>query len=113
MQEQTEIPGTRPTICAVPHKRAHKLLIDSGGCHALDEARKELEALQKQHPMTAGLTLAIAVVSRRAAEKQMESSREVLIRAAQAGMQIEGCALALVFSDDGLRIESIAGEKES
>lgn len=113
MEEQIEIPGARPTSCSVPHKRALKLLVDSGGCHALEEAKKELEALQKQHPGIAGLTLAIAVVSRRGAEKQMLSSRAVLIHAAQAGIQIEGCALALDFTDDGLRIESISGEQET
>lgn len=110
--DQAEIPGISPNTCSVPHKRAHKLLMDTGGHAALVTAQKELEEVRKQHPGIAGLTLAIAVVARHAAEKQMESSRAVLIHAAQAGMPIENHAIALEFADDGLRLVTVGGELE-
>lgn len=106
---QTEIPETRPTSCSVPHKRASKILLDTGGYEALALAQRELEEMRTQHPGIAGLTLAIAVVSRRAAEKQMESSRTVLVLAAEARMPIENHAIALDFTDDGLQLQALHG----
>ena len=112
MNEQFEIPGARPMKCQVPQKRAHKLLMDTGAHSALWVAQQELESMRKQHPGVAGLTLAIAVVARLCAEKQMESTRQVLVHAAQAGMPIEHYAIALVFGDDGLYLEATDGKSE-
>lgn len=112
MDEQLEIPGARPMKCKVPHKRAHTLLMTSGATVALHKAQDELEEMRKQHPGVAGLTLAIAVVARHAAEQQMESSRQVLIFAGQAGMPIERHAIALAFEDDGLYLEAKSGGKD-
>ena len=112
MDEQLEIPGARPMKCKVPQKRAHKLLLDTGATLALERAQTELEDMRKQHPGVAGLTLAIAVVARHAAERQMESSRQVLMHAAQVGMPIEQHAIALSFDDDGLYLQATAGKFE-
>ena len=111
MDEQMEIPGARPLKCLVPAKRAHKILLESGAAAATEAVRRELEAMREQHPGVAGLTLAIAVVGRYAAEKQMVSSREVLIQAANAGMPIEKHAIALAFEDDGLYLEAFSGNE--
>ncbi|UBB15460.1 hypothetical protein [Comamonas odontotermitis] len=107
---QHEIPETLPTSCGVPHKRAQKVLLDTGGHAALAAAQLELEEIRKQHPGIAGLTLAIAVVARHAAEKQMNSSREVLIQAAHAGLPIENHAIALEFTNEGLRLKAYDGQ---
>ena len=110
MDEQLEIPGARPMKCKVPHKRAHRLLLDTGGHAALAVTQRELEKMREQHPGVAGLTLAIAVVARHSAELQMNSSREVLIHAAQVGMPIEQHAIALSFDEDGLYLKASAGK---
>ena len=110
MEQQQELPGTRPMRVKVPHSRSHRLLLDTGGHARLAEAQKELEKMREQHPGVAGLTLAIAVVARRAAEAQMSSSREVLIQAGQVGMPIEHHAIALDFADDGLYLQAVADD---
>lgn len=108
--QQQDLPGTRPMRIQVPHKRAHDLLLDTGSHTGLSEAQKELEKMREQHPGVAGLTLAIAVVARRAAEAQMSSTRSVLIQAGQAGMPIENHAIGLEFADDGLYLQAVAGD---
>lgn len=113
MEQQQELPGTRPMRHHVPHKRAHELLLDTGGLTALTAAQKELEKMREQHPGVAGLTLAIAVVARRAAEAQMASARSVLIQAGQAGMPIESHAIGLESADDGLYLKAVAGEPDT
>jgi len=109
MAEQQEIEGIEPMKCKVPPKRACVMVMDMGKHSALKAATKELEAMQRQHPAVAGLTLAIAIVARHAAEAQMDMSRQVLIFAAQNRLPIERHALGLAFEDDGLWIEA-AGE---
>lgn len=106
MTDQQEIEGIESMKCKVPPKRSHTMVMDMGKHAALKDAMKELEAMQKQHPGVAGLTLAIAVVARRAAEAQMNMSRQVLIFAAQNRLPIERHALGLAFEDDGLWIEA-------
>jgi len=112
MEEQLEIPGARPMKCKVPQKRANRLLLDTGGHAALAVTQRELEKMREQHPGVAGLTLAIAVVARHSAELQMNSSRKVLIHAAQAGMPIEEHAIALSFEADGLYLQASTGKFE-
>lgn len=106
MAEQKEIDGLQPVKCKVSQKKAYIMLMDMGRLAALKEAVKELEAMQLQHPSVAGLKMAIAVVARRAAEAQMDSSRQVLICAAHNQLPIENHAMALAFEDDGLWIEA-------
>lgn len=106
MTDQQEIEGIEPMKCKVPPKRSYTMVMDMGKHAALKKAMKELEAMQKQHPGVAGLTLAIAVVARHAAEAQMDMSRQVLIFAAQNRLPIERHALGLAFDDDGLWIEA-------
>lgn len=112
MADQKEIEGIQPMKCKVPPKRSYTMVMDMGKHSALKQTMKELETMQKQHPGVAGLTLAIAVVARRAAEAQMDSSRQVLIFAAKNRLPIEGHALGLLFDDDGLYIEALAGEAD-
>lgn len=104
MENQTEIPGLKPMSCEVAPTKAHQIIFDTGAYAALATAKDELEKFQNLHPGVAGLTMAIAVVARLAAEKQLESSRLVLISAANAGMPIEHHAIALDFADTGLRL---------
>ena len=111
MEKQTEIDGTQPMKCKVPHKKASQIVIESSAHTSLREVMKELEQAQKQHPGVAGLTMAIAIVARRAAEAQTNLSRKVLIIAAQNRMPIENHALRLLFEDDGMYIEAISGHE--
>lgn len=106
MADQQEIDGIDPKKCKVPQKRSYTMVMDMGKHSALKKAMKELEAMQKQHPAVAGLTLAIAIVARNAAEAQMDMSRQVLMLAAQNRLPIERHALGLAFEDDGLWIEA-------
>ena len=112
MTEQQEIHGIQPMRCKVPHKKSFTMVLDMGRTSALKAASQELEAMQKQHPNVAGLTLAIAVVARQAAEAQMDTTRQVLTFAAKNRMPIEHHALGMAFADDGLWIEA-AGEDSS
>lgn len=112
MTEQTEIDGSRPMRCKVPHKKSYPMVLDMGRNSALKAAAQELESAQKQHPNVAGLTLAIAIVARQAAEAQMDATRQVLMFAAKNQMPIERHALGMAFEDDGLWIEA-TGEDNS
>ena len=112
MEKQTEIDGPQPMKCKVPHKKASQIVIESSAHTSLREVMKELEQAQKQHPGVAGLTMAIAIVARRAAEAQTNLSRKVLLIAAQNRMPIENHALNLLFEDDGMYIEAASGHKE-
>lgn len=112
MTEQQEIEGIQPMKCKVPHKKSFPIISDSGALAGLRAAMQELEQAQKQHPGVAGLTLAIAIVARRAAEAQMDSTRQVLILAAQNRLPIESHAMALLFEDDGMYIKAVTGEQD-
>ena len=111
MKKQTEIDGTQPMKCKVPHRKASQIVIESSAHASLREVMKELEQAQKQHPGVAGLTMAIAIVARRAAEAQTNLSRKVLLIAAQNRMPIENHALNLLFEDDGMYIEAASGHE--
>lgn len=108
--QQQEIEGTRPlTAKVLPESRAYAIVMDSAQHIALSKLKAELEAMQKQHPNTAGLTIAIAVVARRAAEAQLLVSRAALMYAAKKGLPLEGYGLELDFQQDGLHVLAIPG----
>ena len=102
MTDQQEIQGAQPMELKVPQQEAVALLIQMGKNLAISAAIKSLEDLQKQHPGVSGLTLALAVIGRQAAEEQMFVSRKAITLAAKYRLPIEGHSLNLDFRKDGV-----------
>lgn len=102
---QQEIEGTQPLSAKVlPSSQAYAIAMDSAQHVALAKLKAELEAVQKQHPNAIGLMIAIAIVSRKAAEAQLLVSRAALTYAAKNGLPFDGHRIELDFQQDGLHI---------
>lgn len=110
MSDQPNLPGVAPTSTTIEGPRMIDFLLDAGGQIALLSIAEELEELRKQHPAAAGLTVALAVVQRDAAELQMKTSRRALSAAAKAGMPIDGHAIKTSF--EGGRLQIVAKPEE-
>src|ERR1035437_6433047 len=107
MNGQTELPDMRQMTVIVPAKRRTMLLLDMGAQGELLNLVGELEALQKQHPSVAGITLALAVANKRIAVVHMRTTRTVLTIAAIHGMPIENHGISSSVEGDEIVLHSL------
>lgn len=113
MSKQYRLDDIDRSEAPIRESRRTSFLLDMGASHALKALVDELKTLQKQHPQAVGLTLAIAIAGRDAAERAAEVSKEVLFTAGTNGMQMDGRRIELQIIEGVPVVASIADDSES
>lgn len=113
MSKQQKLPEIDRSEAPIRPSRLHDFLAGVGANAAMNQLVEELEEMQKQHPHAVGLTLAIAIAKREAAQKQMDVTKEVLFTAATNGLPMDGHRIELRITRDGPVVISTADSLET